>query len=468
MSIASALTIALSGIQTASTRLEQTASNISNASNEGYSTKSVQTTSASLGTVGGGTRIVGFIRAENNSLYKTLAKATSNYGLRNSQNGYQQQIQNLFGTGVSDNPAITESLSKFINSWKVFAATPESLVNSRQVVQDAVVFTDEIKRITNEVEELDRQIYNDVKSTLSGLNSKLDQIGDLNVKISQAVNAGLSTANLQDQRDVLVLNVAELTGVTVLERPFGQIALYTQSGYQLVDGNAFRQFSYDGTNITSDSNPGLSLNTTLGGGKIEALVNFRSTTTPVSTDGSTSVIQKLRDQLDEVANAFLTTTTTATSGEATFASAYNSATTVAGDLAGNFFTGTGRTNISVNSALLNGSSKVKSAAAAPVTDAILDDTRTFSADGLTVTSASYTTLVTSSLVGFQQSANNSAILTKTAEGSRTYLYEKHMNETAVNVDKELVKLTEFQNAYNASAHVMSVVKEMFATLERLL
>lgn len=468
MTIASALTISLSGIQAASTQLEQAASNISNASTDGYTTKSVTTTSASLGNVGGGSRVVGFTRAENAALYKTLTKATTNNGLREQQDGYQQQVQDLLGTSSTDNPTLTRSLSDFVNSWKTYAASPESLVSSRQVIQDAVTFTDEIKRIANGIEDLDRQIQDDVDSTLTALNSKLEQIADLNTKISQAVNSGLSTADLQDKRDLLSLEVAEMTDITVLERPFGQIALYTGTGYQMVDGQTFRSFSYDGTDISSASNPGLSLNTAMRGGSIEALVGFRATSTPISTDGSVNVIQKLRDQLDEITNAFLTTVTSATSGEVTFAQAYNSATTAAGELASDFFTGTNRTTISVNAALLDGTSNLKGDAAAGVTDALIDNTRTYSADGLTVTNVNYTTLVTSSLVGFQQAANNATTLANTAEGSMSYLKEKYINETGVNVDNELIKLTEYQNAYNASAHVMSVVKEMFRTLETLL
>lgn len=236
----------------------------------------------------------------------------------------------------------------------------------------------------------------------------------------------------------------------------------------MVDGGSARTLSYDGTDVSATSNPSLSLNTALAGGSIEALVNFRANASPVSTDGSTNVIQKLRDQLDEVTNSFLTTVTTATSGELTFAQAYNAATTGTDELASGFFTGTDRTDFGVNAALLNGTSNVKTASASGVTDALIDNTRSFSADGLNTSSVNYSTFVTASLVSFQQAANNTATLAETAEESRSFLYEKHMNETSVNVDNELIKLTEFQNAYNASAHVMQVVKEMFATLERLL
>ncbi|MDD2325268.1 MAG: flagellar basal body rod C-terminal domain-containing protein, partial [Alphaproteobacteria bacterium] len=151
-----------------------------------------------------------------------------------------------------------------------------------------------------------------------------------------------------------------------------------------------------------------------------------------------------------------------------FASAYNNATTGAGELASSFFVGTSRTTLAVNSALTDGTSALKSMAASDVSDALLDSTRSFSADGLTLTNTTYSTLVTSSLTGFQQAASNIATLSTTADGSRTYLQEKLTNETAVNTDNELVSLVNYQNAYAASAHVMSVIQELFQTLQNLL
>ncbi|MFA6279442.1 MAG: flagellar hook-associated protein FlgK [Bdellovibrionales bacterium] len=586
MSLTSALTISLSGIQAASTQLELTSSNISNAATTGYTAKQTTLASATLGSIGGGVKVVGFTRSENNALYTTLTKATSSASLRATQDTYLQQIQDILGTSQSDSPTLTVALSDFINAWKDLAASPESLVAKRQVVQDASTLVDEIQRIASETESLDRQCSNDIGNTISDLNSYLGQIKDLNQKISQATNSRLSSGDLQDQRDQLVLKVAQITGVTVLARDFGQIALYTATGYQLVDGSSARTFSFDGTNVTTTTNTGLSLNAALSGGSLEALVNFRATAVTVSADPATNVIQKMRSQLDSIVSAFTGLTTTATSGAISFATAYNSlpdvtfaATTLtnaltftaassgslgnnititldndpvnignymatitngtttevydnlsdgavpgthdvwtnlaaaiaggpstlvttavdgtgnldpttltlpsspayqltgghsnivpvqAGELATDFFTGTNRTTFAVNEALLDGTATAKAAAASIVTDALLDATRVFSADGLAVASANYSSLVTSSLTTFQQAASNISTLKTTDENARAYLEEKFSNETGVNVDNELVNLTTLQNSYAASAHAMSVVKDLFTTLEQLL
>ncbi|HAX91250.1 MAG TPA: flagellar hook-associated protein FlgK [Rhodospirillaceae bacterium] len=586
MSLASALTISLSGIQATSTQLELTASNISNAATEGYSTKRAILSPATLGSVGGGTQVIGFSRAENAALYTTLTTATSDAGLRATQNNYLQQVQDILGTSSSDNPTLATTLTNFVNAWKELAASPESLVAKRQVVQDATTFVDEVRRISTEVEALDRQCTGEINATLVDLNGYLEQIRDINQKISQAINSNLSSGDLQDQRDQLVLKVSEITGVTVLTRSFGQIALYTSTGYQLVDGSSAREFSYDGTTVSSVSNPGLSLNTALAGGSLDALVNFRATTTPISTAPGTSVIQKLRSQLDMIVGMFTNTVTSATSTQDTFAAAYNAPDDVAaatigladaltftaaatgpagntitvtvaddlvnvgnyevtitngtvtetysnlsnglvpganelwtnlsaaiagapsalvttavngtgnldpttltlptapplqlaggysdiipvlpGELSTDFFVGTNRTTFAVNAALLDGTATVKTAAAIGVTDALLDATRAFGSDGLALANTSYVSVISASLTSFQQAANNVATLKTTAENARSYLEERYSNETGVNVDNELVNLTTLQNSYAASAHVMSVVQDLFIKLEQLL
>jgi len=468
MSLESALTVSLSGLKAASTQLELTSSNISNASVAGYTKKSAILTSATLGSIGGGTEVSGFARSENTALFDTLTTATSDAGLRTKQDDYLQQVQDLLGTGSSDSPTLTADISAFVNSWTQLASTPESLVNKSQVVQDGVNLTDEVRRLSQKIESLDRQCNNEVSSTLSDLNGYLGQIRDLNAKISQAITSKLSAGDLEDQRDQLVLKVADMTGVTVLPRSNGEIALYTSTGYQLVDGSSARTLSYDGTNITDVSNPTFSLNSSLSGGSLQALVNFRATTTPASSDPATSVIQKLRDQLDTVVSAFTDVTSTATSGELSFAGAYNAATATGTELNTGFFTGTDRTNFYVNTALTNGSAQVKGDAASGVTDAMLDSTRTFTADGLTATSVSYSTYITSSYTSFQQAASNIATLKSSATQTSSYLQEKYSNETGVNVDQELINLVTFQNAYAASAHAMSVVKDLFVKLEALL
>jgi flagellar hook-associated protein 1 FlgK len=302
----------------------------------------------------------------------------------------------------------------------------------------------------------------DINSTLVDLNSNLINIRDLNKKISMGLGTGTDVSSLLDQRDLLVQEVCTVMNVTVMPRANEQIALYTPGGYMLIDGDS-QSFSYDGTNVYAAGAPGIPLNTALTGGKLQALINFRATSTPSSTDPATNVIQKLRSQANLIVSAF---TTISAGPPASFAYAYDNATTNAGEAA-SIFTGTDTSSFAVNPNLLDGTEVIKLAGAAPVVDTFNDSTKTFTADGLNITSSSYQTLASSILTGFQQAATSIRALSTTASSQKDYLQQRLTNETSVNVDNEIVSLTTLQNTYAASAHVMQIINSLFDTLENI-
>lgn len=468
-SLLSTLSIAQSGLSAVSSQLQVTSSNVSNAGTAGYTRKSTLLASATLGDVGGGVNVIGFTRNADSVLFTSLSKATSNASFRETQNDYMQRVMDLLGLSSSDDPPLSSNITAFVKAWTALETEPESSVAQQQVINAGMNLSEEVRRVSSGVEDLDRQNFKELGSTLTDLNNYLSEISDLNAKISSAQTGGMASGDLEDDRDQLLLKISKMLNITTLSRGNGQIAIYTNSGYQLLDGSSISSFSYDGTSVVSDSNPTFSLNGTLTGGSIEALVNFRdsSAAAAASTDQATGVLQKLRDQLDLIADAFLTTTTTATSGEDTFAAAYNSGAAQAGELASGFFTGADRTDFAVNSALTGGTAKIKFASIGAVVDSLLDSTRAFSASGLTTTGASYASLATASLTDFQQAANTLSTLGTTASDMVSYLNEKYSNKTGVNVDEEMIALIILQNVYTANARVLSVVQDLFKTLQTI-
>ena len=459
MSLFSALQTSLSGLQTATQQMQLAANNISNANTPGYSAKQATLGEVNLGSVGGGVEITGYSRASDAILTTSLNNATSDAGKRGAQNTYLQQVQDLLGTSSSSNPPLEDAVAQLSSAWQQLAAQPESNVNQQQVVQTANNLVTQIQQASTQITTLDRQVSTDVNTSLADLNNDLQGISDINLKISNAVAADQPTGDLEDQRDLLVQKVAGLTSVNVMQRAQGQIALYTPGGYMLLDGSA-QSFSYDGTNLVSTVSPTQSLNGILTGGSLEAKVAFRATTSPVSADPATSVIQKLRSQMNALATAF---TTSSAGPPPSFAYAYANAAGTTGE-ATSIFTGTDSSTFAVNSALLNGTATIKVASPNDVVATFTDSTKSFSADGLSLTNTSYAGLASGILSGFQQAASNVQTLSTTATSQQTYLQQRLSNENGVNVDTETVSLTTLQNSYAASAHVISIIDTMFTTL----
>ena len=457
MSLFTALQSSLSSLQTTTAQMQLVSGNISNANTVGYTRKT-----ATLGqSTGGGAQITGYDRVTDSTLTATLNAATSDASKLGAQNTYLQQTESFLGLSSSTgNPPLEDAVSQFSSAWQQLAAAPESNVNQQQVLSTASSLVSQIQHVSSQITGLDRQVSTDIKTTLSTLNSNLTQISDVNQKIALAMSTNQPTGDLEDQRDQLIQKVAQAANVTVMQRPRDQIALYTPGGYMLLDGTTPPTFSYDGTNVTANSDPTKSLNGVLIGGALQAQVDFRATTSPVSTDPATSVIQKLNSQMNALAAAF---TTSSAGPPETFAHAYANATGQTGE-ATTFFTGTDAASIAVNANLVNGSQTIKQASANAVVATFNDSSKTFTADGLNLQNGSYSMLTSTILSNFQEAASTISALNTTASGQQSYLQQSLSNTTGVNVDTETVSLATLQNTYAASAHVISVINNMFATL----
>lgn len=465
MSLTSALSVALSGLRASTAQLQLAANNVANAQTPGYTKKTAIVASVSLGSDFGGASVTGYLRTTDDALTTSLNNATSGAAYLDTQDKYLQQVQAFLGSN-SDNPPLSSALARFQAAWTEFSAAPESPSQQSAVVQAGADLAAQIRGIAAAVTALNRQVTNDISTTVSSLNASLSKIAQLNSQIATASSAGQPVGDLEDARDLIIKDIAAVTNVTTFPRANNQVALYTPGGLLLIDGPSAQSFTYDGTDVISSS--GSTVTNALIGGKLQAQLQFGYDGSPsaVSTLPGSEVIRKLNDQLQALAAAF---TTSSAGPPETFAYAYDNATAGSGELASGFFTinvTNDATSFAVNSALLAGTSSVKNASGAGVVTA-LAATHSFSADGLTV-SGTYTDLGTGFLSGFQQAANTVHGQSLPAQQQQAFYEQSLSNATGVNVDAELVSLTALQSSYAASAHVISTIQQMLATLENIL
>lgn len=135
------------------------------------------------------------------------------------------------------------------------------------------------------------------------------------------------------------------------------------------------------------------------------------------------------------------------------------------ELTGGFFTNTDRYTFKVNAELSGGFQQVKKNAAPDVVNAINSSERSFIAVGLSLNSVSYKGLM-SGFIG--TAAANAKVVSDSAELSGETLKmtgQRYLQDTGVNLDEELANLQILQNAYAASARLMTVIQTLFDTLQ---
>ena len=326
MSLSSALSSALSGMQAATLATQIASNNISNAQTPGYTEKSVVLEPSGVGS--GGVQIAGYNRVSDSVLSATLNNATSSASLLNTQNGYMQQIQSMLGSSSSD-PALSSAVSNFQSAWTQFSAAPENPTQQAAVVSAGQQLAGTITSLASQVSSLQSQAQNDLSTNVATLNTNLANIQSLNSQISAALANNQPAVNLQDQRDQAVSAVAAIVGVQIMPRANGAIAVYTPGGSALVDGQA-QSFTVSGNTVLNAA--GADASSVLTGGSLQAQLGLLSTSPSFATGQST--ISNLQSQLQNFANLFVGT---APGG---FADTYNSAAAGTGELASGFFTAT--------------------------------------------------------------------------------------------------------------------------------
>ncbi|MDR3423573.1 MAG: flagellar hook-associated protein FlgK [Alphaproteobacteria bacterium] len=482
MSLTDALSIAISGVQTSAVAAQVISGNVANAQTAGYTDKSLGLSEIINGSGFGGVGITSYNRVTNSVLSATLNNATSSASYLSTQSNYMNQVQSILDS-TGNPPALSSALSNFQSAWTEYSANPSDVTLQKTVISSGETLSSTITGISSQVSTLQTNVENDLSTSVQGLNTALAKITMLNGEIATALANNSSAVNLEDQRDVAVNQVAQYTAVTIMPRSNGQIALYTPGGTALVDGQA-QTFSTGTDPITGDpcvtNAVGNNVSDQLTGGTLQAETDFLSSST--STANGVGVVGKLQSQLLAFANAFISP------AEGGFADTYDDATTATGEQDSDFFTAntdangniSDLTSFAVNASLVNGKTSVKEAAATDVantfsaTNLSIDTTKTppvttstFTADGLTAQNQTYSGISTAILSGFQQAANAIQAQNASASTQQAYYQSSLSSQTGVNTDTELVNLTNWENSYAASAHVISTIQSMMKTLENM-
>jgi flagellar hook-associated protein 1 FlgK len=136
------------------------------------------------------------------------------------------------------------------------------------------------------------------------------------------------------------------------------------------------------------------------------------------------------------------------------------------ELDGSLFTGTNRYDFQLNAALLNGSLQLKKNSASDVVNSLTSTDRNFLSTGIALTSVSYSGMMTgvvgNSISGAKQISDQAKFDSDALDMST----QRYQSDTGVNLDEEIANLQVLQNAYAASARLLTVVQEMFDTLEQ--
>ena len=296
MSLSIALTGALNGLRISSKRAETVASNVGNAGVDGYARRSVEVTPLQPPLVGSRLNVVRNEHAPSVTLRREADGQAAGAG-----------VLSEFWSGLDvrlGDPDSAQSLSARLVAFEAATVdatarpgSPERLAAVSQTADDlARAISDASDDVVARRSATERAISTEV----DGLNADLHAVRDLNIEIARAsaTKDGTTRATLEDQRSVVLDRISDRVGIRVLQRDLGAIAVISEGGQILLDGNV-QEVSFSGALLVEpdDTVVGGSLHrpmvgdreiptpprpTHIGGGRLEALFRLRDEDAPAA------------------------------------------------------------------------------------------------------------------------------------------------------------------------------------------
>jgi flagellar hook-associated protein 1 FlgK len=387
---------------------------------------------------------------------------------------------------------IGAAVGNLYNQFVTLSSTPDSTASQNAVVNSANALAQKFNGFSNQLNQIRNDTQTDIKSEVTSLNTALQNIARLNKSIASNKSINRSTADLEDQRDVLVKQVSGQLDVSYYTDGNGILVLQTKDGHLLADTEA-RTVDFSVNTLTSKSlypdssvsgvilhdtqNNTVDLASGTPGGKIGALLQLRDQTLP-----------SYNAQLDELADKTMLrfneqglTLFTASDGTvpANDPSAYAG---IAGNIKVNSDVvsnaslvqqGTSGAPIAVGSTsiidkVINYTfGKTKDSSGTPNTPFNVSNTGYNNGITFTIVSDENTSLTNfaNAFISGQGTDFDSTKQASDTENSYLQILQTKLTDgSAVNTDQEMTNMIQFQRSYGASAKMITALDELFRDL----
>lgn len=244
MSIAKALSNAVSGLTATSRGTETVAANVANAMTPGYARREMTVSAQSLGGLSGGVRINGVNRIVNEGL---LAEARLSYAARSGSaelarffNGVEEVV-GLPGEAS----AISTALTQFETALIAASSRPDEDLRLIKVAETAATLADRLNQASRHVQDARTAADISIANQVGALSDGLAQVARLNKQIASLGSAGHDIAALHDERQAIIDQIADIVPLRIVPRDAGRVSIFTAEGAVLLDGLTPAELSFE-------------------------------------------------------------------------------------------------------------------------------------------------------------------------------------------------------------------------------
>ncbi|WP_368228863.1 lateral flagellar hook-associated protein LfgK [Aeromonas sp. R10-1] len=434
----SLLSIGFSGLNASQIALNISAQNIANVNTIGYSRQEAMMGSLSgFGRMdnGMGVEVTGVRRITDDYLVSQHWRSRSATGSSYAFHQYINTTEQLLG---SESMNITKGLDSFFASLSAALDSPETPAQRSQIVSSAGALANRFGQLNESLLTQEKQIDDQLGSTITQVNSYLKQVAELNTQIGEQASKGVNTSALEDSREQIVRELSTFMEVRVNRQSDGSFSLSLPQGQPLVLAGSSSTLSLAGDTLSLSFGPQSFEVPRLQGGTLAGVLEYRTT-----------VLRPLRDELNQIAKKL--------------ADDFNAKQAGGVDLNGD----PGKPLFSYDP--LNPSGTLK------VADGFTGDHLAFAKAGggngdnrnlqelLTIKDDQYDAY--SALLGKMAVQSGQAKATMEADANmEKQLAAKLSSVSGVNLDEEGVKVMAYTKAYQANAKVISTSDQLFNSI----
>jgi len=503
MGLDTALSIASGGLANINAQLALVSQNVANAGTPGYAVETGTQQEVTADGVGLGVHTGPATRQINLALQASVVQQNATVtGLTTTQTALQA-IDVVLGT-PGQGSDLGSLLGVVQNQFSTLLTNPSSQAQQSSVVSAASTLATGINNLSSAYTTQRQAAQNDLGSTIGTLNTTLAAIGNLSDQIVAMRPNGVSTADLENQRDAAVQTLSNLVDIKTIEQPNGDLSLFTPGGLSLPTRGVTNPFSIaagtaqPGAYYPGGGLPGIMVGSTdvtsnMTGGQIGADLTLRDKTLPtdqaVLDEFSSGLSNRFSAQglnlfTDPAGHVPAGSGTPVQAGYVGYSATIqvnpaiianpalvrDGTNTIVGSATGaSSFTPNPTTGPAGFTALISRvinntfGSQVQSGVAPPTFNTTaLGPSGTLTAPFNSTSSlSSYATSLVASQA--QQSATTTNNLTS-EQALRTSLTSKVAAVSGVSMDTEMSMMISLQNAYGVNARIMTAVQSMFTQI----
>jgi len=447
-------------METQMTGVSVSGQNLANVNTAGYTRQTVDIQTSpdiltGIGPEGTGSQAVSIQQAVDTLLNGQIQGQQSVNGYWNAQQSALQSVQDDLDEFLSNSTTGSSSddttssglstlLSNFFDDFQSVATSPTSIGARQTLISDAQTLASAFNQINSGLDQENTALNTSLSNDVDSANQLLSGIASLNQQISAAEFSGGNANDLLDEQQTDLNNLSQLAGITTTSGTNGAVNV-SIDGQSLVSGSQVVDTlqTYDpgnGNLLVQTATGGVSL--TLTGGSMQGTIDAR--------DGALATLQ---NSVNTLASSLVTQVN----------SIYSGGYSLTGTTGATFFTGSDAGSIAVNTSLVNDPSSFQASGSATASG---DNTVALELAGLADAAQSNLQNETfgnsyDQTVGTfgdsLQTANNQ-VSNQTAV--MNMLTTQQSSISGVSIDQEMTNLLSFQQAYEASAELVTTVNQM--------